>query len=415
MKGVCFYFQVHQPFRLRKGFNVFDIGRSRAYFDNDKNKSVMEKIAKKCYLPANKILLDILAKNEDFKVAFSLTGSIYEQFQSFAPKVLKSFSDLASTGGVEFLAETYNHSLSFLFDKDEFQHQVAEHKKLIRSAFNQKPRVFRNTELIYNNELAKFVEKLGFKAILAEGAEKVLGWRSPNYVYKAKNSDVKLLLKNYKLSDDVAFRFSEQSWSGWPLTAEKYAKWVSDSPGDFVNIFLDYETFGEHQWESAGIFDFLKALPDELKKQSMTFFSPSDLLKFKHKAVLDFKEPVSWADTERDVSAWLGNNLQQSAASLLYRIKNSVLKSNDQFLIDSWRKLTTSDHFYYMCTKWFNDGDVHKYFNPYDTPYEGYISFMNVLNDIIHRLKFRQKKLFNAKGLKMNKLSHKKKRGVQYR
>ncbi len=405
MKGVCFYFQVHQPYRIRKDFSVFDIGRKKDYFDIAKNSQVLKKVSEKCYLPANKILLDSLAKHEDFKVAFSVTGSIFEQFQEHAPNVLKSFSDLASTGGVEFLAETYNHSLSFLFDKEEFQFQIAEHKKLMKSFFNQKSKIFRNTELIYSNDLAKFVEKLGFKAILAEGAGKILEWRSPNHVYKAKDCDVKLLLKNYKLSDDVAFRFSQQSWEGWPLTAEKYADWINASGGEFVNLFLDYETFGEHQWQDTGIFDFLAALPGELKNKGLTFFKPSELLKFKPKAVLDFKEPVSWADTERDTSAWLGNDLQRSAAALLYRIKGAVLRSNNKQLIDSWRKLTTSDHFYYMCTKWFNDGDVHKYFNPYDTPYEGYVAFMNVLNDIIHRVK-------DTKGLKMDKPSIKQKRGV---
>ena len=411
IRGVCFYFQVHQPFRIRKDFSVFDIGKSQKYFDDKKNQAIMKKVAEKCYLPANKILLDSLAKHEDFKVAFSITGTIFEQFQEFAPNVLKSFMDLAKTGGVEFLVETYNHSLSFLFDKDEFKHQIAQHKQLVKSAFNQKPKIFRNTELIYSNELAKEISKLGFKAILAEGAEKILGWRSPNFVYKAKNSNMKLLLKNYKLSDDVAFRFGQRSWEGWPLTANKYATWINDCEGDFVNLFLDYETFGEHQWDTTGIFDFLTHLPQEIKNQNLTFFNPSELLKFNPKASLDFHEPVSWADTERDVSAWLGNDLQKSAAAQLYKIKGAVLRSNNQQLIDSWRKLTTSDHFYYMCTKWFNDGDVHKYFNPYDTPYEGYIAFMNVLNDIAHRVKS-QNLLSKTKGLKKNKYPYKRKRGV---
>ncbi|RLE46852.1 alpha-amylase [Candidatus Woesearchaeota archaeon] len=382
MTNVCFYFQVHQPFRLRK-YSLFDIGRKNDYFDERKNAEVMKKIEKKCYLPANRLIRDIISRHEGFKVAFSITGTALEQFETYSPKVLESFQELASSGSVEFLAETYHHSLSFLFSKDEFKHQVKLHQQLIKKFFKQRPKVFRNTELIYNNELAFFAEKLGFKAVLAEGWHSFLGWRSPNFVYKAKGArNVRLFLKNYKLSDDIAFRFSDKSWKEWPLTAEKFASWLSPILGDSVNLFMDYETFGEHQWKDTGIFNFLKNLPSALKKHNIGFFHPSDLLKIKPKDSLDIPDAVSWADTERDVTAWLGNKIQKSASRQLYAMRSEVLATKDEKLIDVWRKLTTSDHFYYMCTKWFADGDVHKYFNPYDNPYDCFINFTNVLQDL---------------------------------
>ncbi len=382
MTNVCLYFQVHQPFRLQK-YTLFDIGKHSRYFDEQKNKEVMQKIARKCYLPANHIIRDLIAKHDDFKATYSITGTAIEQFEKYAPNVLRSFQELAQTGAVEFLAETSHHSLSFLFNREEFDYQVREHQKLVKKYFSQKPKIFRNTELIYNNELAQHTEKMGFKGILAEGWDGVLGWRSPNYVYTpAGTRKMKLLLKNYRLSDDVAFRFSNKSWNSWPLTADKYAGWIAPILGDSINLFMDYETFGEHQWEDTGIFNFLKHLPAALKKHNISFQHPSELLKTEAKDTLDIPHTISWADVERDTSAWLGNKMQQSASARLYQLRGSVLASGDKELIESWRKLTTSDHFYYMCTKWFNDGDVHKYFNPHDTPYEGYITFMNVLQDI---------------------------------
>mgnify|MGYP000001286705 CR=1 FL=1 len=396
MTNVCFYFQIHQPFRLRK-YSLFDIGKKSDYFDIKKNAEVMKKVEKKCYLPANNLIRDLIAKHDDFKVTFSITGTALEQFEKYSPKVLESFQELASTGAVEFLTETYHHSLSFLFNKDEFKHQVKLHQDLIKKHFKQSPKIFRNTELIYNNELASFVGKLGFKGILAEGWHSFLGWRSPNFVYKAKcANNVKLLLKNYKLSDDIAFRFSNKGWKEWPLTADKFVSWVSPILGDTVNLFMDYETFGEHQWEDTGIFNFLKSLPVDLKKHNISFHCPSDLLKIKPKDVLDVHNPVSWADTERDVTAWLGNKIQQSASKQLYALRSEILASKDKALIDAWRKLTTSDHFYYMCTKWFADGDVHKYFNPYDNPYDCFINFTNVLQDLKLRVNAKNPKLLSA-------------------
>jgi alpha-amylase len=392
MVNVCFYFQVHQPFRMRR-YNVFNIGQNSEYFDEHKNREVMQKIARKCYLPTNTILLDLINKykgtSRPVKFSFSITGTAVEQFKAYAPEVLESFKRLADTGHVEFLSETYYHSLSFLMSRKEFISQVELHKKMIEENFGQSPKVFRNTELIFNNELAHHVEKMGYKAILAEGADHVLQWRSPNYVYKAKTTDsLRLLLKNYKLSDDIAFRFSQKSWSEYPLTADKFAHWVNNAPGSCVNLFMDYETFGEHQWEDTGIFKFLKSLPHELFKSKDTrFLSVSELSEHDPVGELDIHNFVSWADIERDLSAWRGNNMQESALHEIFAIEGIVKELGDERLLEDWRRLTTSDHYYYMCTKYFNDGDVHKYFNPYDTPYESYINFMNIMNDMILRMK----------------------------
>jgi alpha-amylase len=374
-------------------YSVFNIGHNSQYFDDQKNREVMQKVARKCYLPANKVILEIIKKHKEtkkqFKVAYSITGTALEQFEKYAPEVLESFKELAETGCVEFLSETYYHSLSFLYSKKEFEHQVLMHKKKIKELFNQEPTVFRNTELIYNNELAHYIEGMGYKAILAEGADHILHWRSPNYVYKAKTTDnLKLILKNYKLSDDIAFRFGQKSWKEFPLTTEKFAHWVHSHEGHSINLFMDYETFGEHQWEDTGIFEFLKHLPEALNNRHHTqFLTPSELADNEPVGELDIHNYVSWADIERDLSAWKGNNMQESALVELYSIEKILKELNDESLLEDWRKLTTSDHFYYMCTKYFNDGDVHKYFNPYDTPYESYINFMNILNDIIYRMK----------------------------
>lgn len=395
MVSVCFYFQVHQPFRVRR-YSVFDIGEKNDYFsDNSEsnlnNQKIITKVSEKCYLPANKVMLELIRKHPKFKISYSLSGVFLEQLEKFAPNVLESFKELADTGNVEFLNETSHHSLSFLFSKPEFRNQVLLHKNKIKSLFNQTPKVFRNTELIFNNELAREVSDMGFKATLLEGADHVLGWRSPNFVYSSvMDKNLKLLLKNYRLSDDIAFRFSERSWQDWPLTAPKFASWVNaiNGSGNTVNLFMDYETFGEHQWESTGIFDFLRHLPGEiLKHPDNDFKTPSEVIE-NYPAVgeIDAHNFVSWADVERDLSAWLGNPLQNSAISSLYKLREDVIKTGDEELLELWRKLQTSDHFYYMCTKWFADGDVHKYFNPYESPYEAFISFMNVLHDMKLRI-----------------------------
>jgi len=388
MASVCFYFQVHQPYRLRP-FTVFDTGND--YFDDFKNAEVVRKVAKKCYLPSNLLMLELIRRYDGrFRISYSITGTLLEQLQMYAPEVLLSFQNLAATGCVEFLAETYYHSLSFMFSPDEFVKQVQTHAHAIEHLFNQKPRIFRNTELIYNNELPAIVEKIGgFDAILAEGADHVLGYRSPNYVYRPPNSNgLKLLLKNYRLSDDIAFRFSNRHWSEWPLRAEKFASWINAVNGDgyVVNLFMDYETFGEHQWDHTGIFHFLQQLPEEiLKHPDNNFKTLSEAASNDAVGVIDVPNITSWADTERDLSAWLGNPMQENALQELYRLEAKVQQTNDENIIRDWRKLQISDHFYYMCTKYFADGDVHKYFNPYESPYDSYINFMNVLDNLNSR------------------------------
>jgi len=392
MVSVCFYFQVHQPFRLRQ-YQVFDIGTDKSYFNDNQNKEVLLKVAHKSYLPTNKVLHDLCRQYPKFKISFSFSGVVLEQFEEYCPEVLKSFQELVQTGQVEILAETYHHSLAFLYSEQEFEEQVKLHGQKIKKLFGIKPRVFRNTELIYNNALAKKVEEMGYQAVLLEGWDHYLQWRSPNFVYKPVNANLPLLLKNYRLSDDLAFRFSNTGWKEYPLTVEKYVHWINsiNGNGDTVNLFMDYETFGEHQWESTGIFEFLRQLPGELLKHPDNNFKfPSEAARFPPRGELDIPYPLSWADMERDVSAWIGNDLQRSALAKLYSLEEDLKRSGNAELLSDWRKLQTSDHFYYMCIKWFNDGDVHKYFNPYDNPYDGFIYFMNVFKDLQQRIKSMQ-------------------------
>ena len=388
MASVCFYFQVHQPFRLRR-YSIFE--KSSQYFDEANNAAICRKVAGKCYLPANRLLLDLIHRHDGaFRIAYSLTGVVLEQFEQYCPEVLSTFHALAQTGCVEFLGETYYHSLSFLYDREEFAEQVRIQRQRIRDLFGQSPRVFRNTELIYNNDLAEFISTMGFDGIICEGADHLLGYRSPNFVYSPPGDiPLKVLLKNYRLSDDIAFRFGNRGWAEWPLTAPKFANWVNrvNGNGHTVNLFMDYETLGEHQWEDTGIFDFLKHLPEEiLKHPDNDFKTPSQVIDtYAPVGQYDVPHMISWADTERDLSAWLGNAMQSNALYELYQLRNAVKTSGDIALIGDWRKLQTSDHFYYMCTKWFSDGDVHKYFNPYDSPYDSYINFMNVLDHLRSR------------------------------
>jgi alpha-amylase len=389
MPSVCFYFQVHQPLRLRH-YTVFD--NSDQYFDDHKNAMICRKVAHKCYLPANRLLLKLIRRfGGQFKVAYSLTGVLLEQLQRYSPEVISTFDALAETGCVEFLAETYYHSLSSLYSRDEFVDQVNKHIETIDHLFGQKPRVFRNTELIYDNDLAALVESMGdFEAVITEGADHILGPRSPDFVYQPKACrKLKLLLKNYSLSDDIAFRFSNRNWPEWPLTADKFARWISNinGNGNAVNLFMDYETFGEHQWEDTGIFNFMWHLPEEiLRHPDNDFKTPSEVVRtYPAIDTVDVPHVISWADTERDVSAWLGNAMQSSAVHELYRLERKIKETGDERLITDWRKLQASDHFYYMCIKYFADGDVHRYFNPYDSPYDSYINFMNVLNHLHRR------------------------------
>ncbi len=390
MASVCFYFQVHQPYRLRR-YSIFDTESN--YFDNYKNAEICRKVAQKCYLPANRLMLKLIQKyNGRFKIAYSLTGVLLDQLEEYAPEVLSTFQALAATGCVEFLSETYYHSLSFLYSREEFAEQVLMHKQRIKDLFNQDTNVFRNTELIYNNDLAHFVSDMGFKGVICEGADHILGYRSCNFLYRPPGLDnIKVLLKNYRLSDDIAFRFSNRGWPEWPLTAPKFARWVSDvnGNGNTVNLFMDYETLGEHQWEDTGIFEFLEHLPDEIfKHPDNDFKTPSEVIdSYEPVGEVDVPYMISWADMERDLSAWLGNAMQSNALYELYQMEKQVKQTGDPAIIRDWRKLQTSDHFYYMCTKWFSDGDVHKYFNPYDSPYDSYINFMNVLDNLHSRCK----------------------------
>ena len=391
MRSICLYFQIHQPFRLRT-YRFFDIGNDSNYYDEYQNRFIIRRVAEKCYLPANKLLLTLIRRHgQAFRVCFSISGTAIEQFEKYTPEVLDSFKQLAATGQVEFLAETYGHSLAGLKNKEEFKRQILMHSQRVEELFGIKPTSFRNTELIYSDEIGATIAEMGFYSILAEGAKHILGWRSPNYLYyNALNPRLRVLLRNFRLSDDIGFRFSNKAWSEWPLTAEKYVSWLNafDPNQELVNIFLDYETFGEHHWKETGIFEFLEALPKTILTQSnFEFHTPTEIASL-HQPVAPIHVPhaTSWADEERDLTAWLGNELQEEAVSNLYALVSKVYACDDPSIWKDWLYLQTSDHFYYMCTKWFSDGEVHKYFNPYPSPYEAYINYMNVLSDFIIRV-----------------------------
>jgi len=391
MRSICFYFQVHQPYRLRT-YRFFDMGYDHYYYNDFENSHILSRIAQRSYLPMNDLLLKLIKKHgKDFKVTFSITGSVLKQFEEYAPEVIESFKKLAATGNVEFLAETYAHSLASLKSKEEFKHQVELHSRKIEELFGQKPTVFRNTELIYSDAIGEMVYDLGYKTMLTEGAKHVLGWKSPNYMYcNARNPKLKVLLKNHTLSDDIAFRFSHHGWPEWPLTADKFVDWLNNinENEEVVNLFMDYETFGEHQWKETGIFDFMSALPAKVLKNSpYKFATPSELgEKLQPVSAISVPYPISWADEERDITAWLGNEMQDEAFDKLYSLEQKVRNCDDPQILEDWYKLQSSDHFYYMCTKWFSDGDVHKYFNPYNSPYEAFINYMNVLSDFTIRV-----------------------------
>lgn len=389
-KAIVLYLHAHQPWRLRD-YSIFDAAVAHNYFDtnpadDNDNRRVLEKVADKSYRPTNAKLKLLMERHPEFKVNLSITGLLLEQLQAWAPDVLADFQELAATGRLEIVAETYYHSLAFFYDRAEFERQVNQHKDKIQQLFGQTPKVFRNTELAYNNELARWAESAGFDGILAEGWDPVLSWRSPNYVYRPTGTDhIKLLLKNYKLSDDVAFRFGDKNWAEWPLTADKFTHWLNETyHGQIFNLFMDYETFGEHQWEDKGIFEFLEDMPAKwLDHQGNSFMNLSEVIeKFDAKDEIDAPDTITWADTERDLTAWTGNNMQQEAIHAIYELAEPVMRTGDWKLIDDWRRLQTSDHFYYMCTKWFNDGDVHAYFSPYKSPYDAYLNFMNAYHDI---------------------------------
>ena len=386
MKTVSLYFQVHQPLRL-KTYRFFNMGKDHNYLDVSVNRSIMQRVAAECYLPMNNLLLRLIKEMEGkFKVTFSISGLAIEQFRSYTPEVLDSFRALAETGCVEFLAETYSHSLSSLISPTEFKKEVDAHIALMKEEFGYTPTAFRNTELIYSDQIGEQVAAMGFRTMLAEGARHVLGWKSPNFVYaNALDSKLRLLMRNYKLSDDIAFRFSNQGWGEWPLTAEKYAGWIADdnTSGEVINLFMDYETFGEHQKAQSGIFDFMAALPKAMLATGQLEFKTVTESAASHQptGVLYCMHAMSWADEERDVTAWLGNELQNEAFKKLYGLEEKVNALNSPDFDYVWNFMQTSDHFYYMATKWLSDGDVHSYFNPYGSSYEAFINYMNVLSD----------------------------------
>ncbi len=380
MKNITLYFQVHQPFRLKK-YRFFSIGKDHFYFDDFLNRTVMQRIAQDCYLPMNSLLLNLIDRSEgSFKVSFSISGMALLQFAQYAPEVLDSFKRLAATGSVEFLCETWGHSLVSLSDKAEFERQVVKHRDEIEALFGVRPTTFRNTELIYNDTIGEMASELGFDTILAEGAKQVLGWKSPNYLYSnANKQDQKVVMRNYKLSDDIAFRFN-----GSGLSGKQYMDMIVSEVGECVNLFMDYETFGEHNKAATGIFDFFEDFVGAaLMSDEVCFTTPCELQqKCQSVAVLHVPHAMSWADEERDLSAWLGNELQDEAFSKINALRSKVTEIDDANMTYVYDALLTSDHFYYMCTKWFSDGDVHSYFNPYDSPYEAFMNYMNVVSDL---------------------------------
>lgn len=402
-KAITLYLHVHQPWRIRD-YSIFDIASQHDYFEgadeNDRNnRRVFEKVAEKSYRPMNALLEKLLRENPKFRLSLSITGTFIEQAQMYAPDVIDSFRRLVDTGRVEIVAETYHHSLAFFYSLTEFEHQVALHRKKIREVFGVETKIFRNTELAYNDSLAMWADEYGFDGIIAEGWDAVLQWRSPNYVYRPVGAQhVKLLLKNYRLSDDLAFRFGDKSWRHDRLTAEEYVKWCEESlqaGGESVNLFMDYETFGEHQWADTGIFEFFEDFVGQwTSNDDRTFLTASELAAKPATTEISMPHTVTWADTERDLTAWLGNRMQQESMRLLYELEDDVNHTKDDTIIADWRKLQTSDHPYYMCTKWFRDGDVHAYFSPYDSPYDAFLCFMNALRDLRYRILTHTKRSF---------------------
>ena len=396
MRSFVLYFHMHQPWRL-KHYNIFSVDHDHDYwtekdwYAGTNNERIFKKVADKSYRPMLKLLEKCIKNYPGFKFSLSITGTFLDQAEKWAPDVIETLQRLTKTGRVEIVAETYYHSLAFFYDREEFEAQVKQHQDRIYKLFGVRSQVYRNTELSYNNDLAKWAEEFGFKGILAEGWDKILEWRSPNFVYRPSGcKKLKLLMKNYRLSDDIAFRFSDKHWKEWPLTVDKYMKWVETDTlrGPLINLFMDFETFGENIWEDTGIFKFFESLVDQWSKdKDNNFMTVSDACdSAEPTAEISMPWTVTWADTERDLSAWLGNSMQHEAMKAVYELKSEVLSTGDRKLIEDWRRLQTSDHPYYMCTKYFNDGDVHAYFSPYDSPYDAFLYYMNSLRDIRGRL-----------------------------
>lgn len=395
-RGITLYMHMHQPYRVRN-YSVFDTAVDHSYFsandgtDRD-NYAVFTKVANKSYRPMCGLLEHLLHEQPDFKFSLSLSGIWLEQAEQWAPDLVEQLQRMVATGRVELVGETYHHSLAFFYSRDEFERQVALHRDTLQRLFGVEPRAFRNTELAYNNELASWAESAGYETILAEGWDPVLEWRSPNYIYRPAGCDrLRLLLKNYRLSDDIAFRFGNHSWADYPLTTDKYQDWVNKAFADdapTVNLFMDFETFGEHQWEDTGIFGFFESFVRQwLSGEGNAFYTVSQAA---HSAEptgdISMPDTVTWADSERDLTAWLGNSLQREAMRHIYAMEHDVLRTGDMDLVNDWRRLQASDHAYYMSTKWLDDGNVHAYFSPYESPYDAFLYYMNTIRDMRYRL-----------------------------
>jgi alpha-amylase len=394
-RAIVLYLLMHQPLRVNP-YTIFDVGKRHTYFegapsdDKRNNEGMLRKVADKSYFPTLTMFEELSKQYPEFKLSLSISGTLLEQLEAWRPDIIDIIKRLVDTGQCELVGENYYHSLAFFYSRAEFEMQVSMHKQRIQDVFGVTPTAFRNTEMAYNNDLAYWADKAGYKVIMSEGWDPILGWRSPNFVYRPTyTNQIRLLTKNYRLSDDLAFRFGDRTWEGWPLTAEKFVSWANkawDQP--LINLFMDFETFGEHQWEDTGIFDFMRALPEQwLKNETHSFMTVTQAAtSFDPVDTIDTPQTVTWADVERDLTAWTGNGMQSGAIQSLYDLQDHIISSGDMQLINDWRRLQTSDHFYYMCTKWFNDGDVHAYFSPYDTPYEAFINYMNTYHDLKFRL-----------------------------
>jgi alpha-amylase len=406
LTDIVFVFEVHQPYRFRRDFfwenRVFRRLRKKElfdyYFDGVANREIFERTSRKCYFPSNEILLEQIDKHKNEKkqvrVSFSLSGVFLEQCEKFNRDLLESFKQLARTDCVEFLSQTYYHSLASLYpERGEFIEQVEKHQQALRDLVNYTPTVFENTELLYNNAVAKAVEKLGYKGIFTEGVERILHEKSPNYLYSPKDTKrIKILLRNYKLTDDIGFRFSARWWNEWPLSADKYANWLAGTPGNIINIFPDYETFGEHHWPETGIHEFLKHLPSEiLKWWHLHMATPSQVVE-KYASVGEIDVPelggtVSWADLERDASCWLGNTMQWAYYTSIRKLEPFVKEAGDKDFLELWRYMQTSDHLYYMFTAGGSPGEVHSYFSPYNTPTDAFVTAQAIILDFENRVR----------------------------
>lgn len=389
------YFQVHQPRRLKR-FQFFDVGLNCNYFDDDLNREIMMRIARDCYLPANALLLKLIDKHPELKVTFSISGTALEQFERYAPQVLRSFRRLAETGSVEFLGETYYHSLSYFISNEEFIEHIGLHRQKLNQLLGVNPTFFRNTELIYSDAIGKIVSELGFSGMYIDGVDRILDGKTPNSLYCNPERKLILIPRNYQLSDDIAFRYSDERWSEWPLTGSKFAKWISAMPATerIINLAMDYETFGEHKKSDSGIFSFLEEFIETiLEDKKIRFINPSKLSGLlPADKIISTESAISWADEGRDLSAWLGNDMQRDAFESLYKFHDFIVSSGSANLIDTYRHLQTSDHFYYMATKAGSDGTVHQYFSPYSSPYEAFMNFMNIVSDLELRVKREMKR-----------------------